>query len=467
MPAAASTDTPPVPLWAMAALALAMLLSALGTSIANVALPTLADTFGAPFQDVQWVVLAYLLASTTLIVGVGRLADMIGQRRLLLAGIAVFTIASVMCGAAPALPPLIAARAAQGLGAGVMMALATAFVGSVVPKTRTGRAMGLLGTMSAVGTALGPTLGGVLIASFGWRAVFLINLPLGLLGFAIAWRGLPKDVPDDDARVGFDVPGMLLLVLTLSAYALAMTTAGFGPVNAALLLAAGMGIWLFVVVEKRVKAPLISPAIFRDRRLAAGLAMGLLIAAVLMTTLVVGPFYLARALALSPVLVGLAMSAGPLAAALTGIPAGRAVDRFGAQAMAAAGLTGVAAGCGLLVLAPAALGVLGYVGPLVIITSAYALFQAANNTAVMTDVPPDRRGVVSGLLNLARNLGLITGASVMGAVFAHGVGPAGITAAAPGAVVQGLHMTFAAAGVLALTALAISLGARSRAQIPA
>src|SRR5689334_9053117 len=178
--------------WALAGLSLAVLLSSLGTSIANVALPTLAQAFAASFQQVQWIVLAYLLAVTALIVGVGRLGDIVGRRRLLLAGAALFTTASALCGLAPALSMLIAARAAQGLGAAVMMALAMALVGETVAKHRTGSAMGLLGTMSAIGTALGPSLGGILIAGAGWRAVFLVNVPLGIVALLLA-RALPVD----------------------------------------------------------------------------------------------------------------------------------------------------------------------------------------------------------------------------------------------------------------------------------
>src|SRR6266481_9791839 len=210
--------------WALASLSLSMLLSSLGTSIANVGLPTLAQAFSASFQDVQWIVLAYLLAITTLIVSVGRLGDITGRRRLLLAGIFLFTVASVLCGVAPTLRLLIAARAAQGLGAAIMMALTMAFVGETVPKQQTGSAMGLLGTMSAIGTALGPSLGGVLIAGLGWRAIFLVNAPLGILTFVLAHRSLPADIkgPKTDGA-GFDTTGTLLLALTLAGYALAMT----------------------------------------------------------------------------------------------------------------------------------------------------------------------------------------------------------------------------------------------------
>src|ERR1044071_9458039 len=179
---------------ALASLSLSMLLSSLGTSIANVGLPTLAQAFGASFQQVQWIVLAYLLAITTLIVGVGRLGDIVGRKRLLRSGLLLFTTASVLCGLAPTLRLLIAARAAQGLGAAVMMALTIAFVGDTVPKEKTGSAMGLLGTMSAIGTALGPSLGGVLIAELGWRAIFVVNVPLGILTFFLAHRYLPHDL---------------------------------------------------------------------------------------------------------------------------------------------------------------------------------------------------------------------------------------------------------------------------------
>ena len=448
----------------LASLSLTMLLSSLGTSIANVGLPTLGPAFDASFQQVQWVVLAYLLAITTLIVSVGRLGDLIGRRRLMLAGIVLFTAASLLCGAAPTLWLLVAARAAQGLGAAVMMALTMALVGEAIPRERTGSAMGLLGTMSAVGTALGPTLGGVLIAALGWRSIFLINLPLGLLAWLLAWRYLPGDrraLPADPIR--FDHPGTLLLALTLAAYALAMTLGRgqFGLLNAALLMAAGVGGLAFVFAESRAASPLIRLAMLRNPVLGAGVAMSALVTTVVMATLVVGPFYLSGALALDATRVGLVMSAGPIAAALTGLPAGRMVDRFGAQGMTVAGLIAMTVAAFVLALMPLRFGVLGYIAPLVVITAGYALFQAANNTAVMTDVPAAQRGVVSGLVNLSRNLGLITGASVMGAVFARAAAASDGAMAHAEAVAAGMRVTFAVGAILIVIAMAMSLAGRA------
>ena len=449
--------------WALASLSLSMLLASLGTSIANVGLPSLTQAFSATFQEVQWVVLAYLLAITTLIVSAGRLGDLTGHRCLLLAGIFLFTVASLLCGVAPTLGMLVGARALQGLGAAVMMALTMAFVGAAVPKEKTGSAMGLLGTMSAIGTALGPSLGGALIAGLGWRAMFLVTVPLGLVVWLLARSHLPADRRQVVVgRPGFDLLGTLLLALTLGAYALAMTLGrgNFGLHNLALLLAAGVGVVLFVLVEMRAAAPLVRLAMFRNPILAAGFATSALVSTVLMATLVVGPFYLSRALGLNPVFVGTIMTVGPLVAALTGVPSGRLVDRFGAQHATVAGLVGIVTGSAVMAALPTGSGIPGYVGPLVVITAGYALFQAANNTAVMSDVHPEQRGTTSGLLNLSRNLGLITGASVMGAVFALGAGATDIMAAPPPAVASGMKITFAVAAGLTVGALLVAVGGR-------
>ena len=438
-----------------------MLLSSLGTSVANVALPTLAKAFKASFQEVQWVVLAYLLAVTVPIVSVGRLGDITGRRRLLLSGIFLFTAASVLCAVAGSLGMLTAARALQGLGAAVMMALTVAFVGDAAPEARTGTAMGLLGTMSAVGTALGPSLGGVLLSGLGWRAIFLANLPLGGLTLLLAHRHLPADRQAPRAeRAGFDTVGTLLLALTLAAYALAVTTGRgrFGALNVALLLVAVSGGVLFVLVERKAASPLIRLSMLRDPVLAGSLAMSALVLTVMMATLVVGPFYLSRALGLDAALVGFALSAGPLVSALTGVPAGLVVDRLGARRMIRVGLSGMLAGSSALAVTPAITGVAVYIALVVVITAGYAVFQAANNTAIMAHAGPEQRGVISGMLGLSRNLGLITGASVMGALFAFASAASDITAARPEAVASGMRVTFAAAAVLSACALGLTRG---------
>ncbi|MBK5961728.1 MFS transporter [Rhodoplanes elegans] len=452
----AEAERSAAPRGALAALSLSMLLASLGAGAANVALPTLVTAFGASFAAVQWVVLGYLLAVTTLIVIAGRLGDAIGRRRVLLGGLALFTVASALAGVAPSLGLLIAARVVQGTGAAVLMALTLAAVADTVPKERIGSAMGLLGTMSAVGTALGPSLGGILITSFGWRVLFLVNLPLGLVAMLLAARHLPADRSASKAdRAAFDIAGTVLLAAVLAAYALAVTLGRgpLGPLAPALLAAAAVGLVVFVAVERRAASPLIRPALLADPRLGAALFGNAVVSTVMMATLVVGPFHLARGFGLDPAPIGLVLAVGPLVAATTGVPAGYLVDRMGAARTTFVGLAAVAIGAALLAAVPVRLGIGGYVAAIAVATAGYALFQAANNTAVLAAVTADRRGVVSGMLNLSRNLGLVTGASVMGAVFAAATGASEIASAPPAAVAFGFRVTFLVGAGLAAVAL--------------
>lgn len=241
-------------------------------------------------------------------------------------------------------------------------------------------------------------------------------------------------------------------------YSLAMTLGrgNFGALNLTLMLGALLAGALFIGVERRAASPLLAPAMFRHPALTAGLAASALVMTVMTATLVVGPFYLSRALGLSAAQVGLVMSAGPAVAILTGIPAGYLVDRFGSQRIAQLGLAAVAAGAALLSLLSRA-GVLGYVAPIALLTAGYALFQVANNTMLMKDLFPERRGLIAGMVNLARNLGAITGASAMGALFYLA---SQRVAGAAAAAAYGMQVTYGVAALLALAALLIAFGGR-------
>lgn len=438
-----------------------MLLSSLGISSPNVALPTFVTVFAAPFQEVQWIVVSYLLAITIMIVSVGRLGDLFGHRRILLCGIALFTLASLLCGLAPTLPMLIGARVLQGIGAAILMALTMALVRESVPKEKTGSAMGLLGTMSAIGTALGPSVGGVLVARFGWQSIFWIMAPLGVVNFVMVRRFLPVQrlQASMSGAKRFDSVGTVLLAVTLACYTLGVTLGGghFERLNRELLMAAAACAVVFLLVESRLAAPLIKLSVFRNPVLGASLAMNALISTVMMTTLVVVPFFLSRGLGLEAALIGVVMATGPVISIFCGVPAGKIVDRVGAPTIIVTALVQMSIGAFALSALPAMIGIAGYVIAIVILTPGYQLFQASNNTVVMIDVPADQRGVISGMLTLSRNLGLVTGASVMGILFSHAVGSADPTTASPGAVIAGMRLTFTVAGVLLLIALSLAL----------
>ncbi|MFW2542287.1 MFS transporter [Primorskyibacter sp. 2E107] len=382
----------------MLCLSLSMVLASLGTSIANIALPTLALAFDVPFHWVQWIVIAYLVSITLFVVIAGRLGDVFGRQRMLLLGLVLFSLASALCGLASSLWMLIAARAIQGIGAAFMMTLTIALVRETVGTERVGRTMGLLGTMSAVGTALGPSLGGVLIDWVGWPAIFLVLVPVGLLAAGLALRFLPAVAP----------------------------------------------------VEK---TPRLNVSALGKSGVFPGLAVNFLVANVMMATLVVGPFYLAFALHLQEAVVGLVMSVGPALSICTGVPSGRLVDSWGRRRVLALGLGTLAAGALSLSVLPATFGVVGYIAAIAILTPGYQMFQSSNTVMVMADVSADQRGAVSGLLNLSRNIGLISGASVMGAIFSAGVGSAAIEDAPSAAVTDGLQITFLLAGLSILVAL--------------
>lgn len=383
---------------ALLCLSLSMMLASLGTSIANIALPTLASAFDAPFHQVQWVVIAYLVAITLFVVIAGRLGDMFGRQRMLVLGLVLFSLASLLCSLASGVWMLVAARTLQGVGAAFMMTLAIALVRETVGTERVGRAMGLLGTMSAIGTALGPSLGGVLIHWGGWPAIFIVPVSGGLLAAGLALQFLPSVVP-----VG--------------------------------------------------KTPRLNLSALGENGVLRGLAANLLVANVMMATLLVGPFYLAIALGLQETTIGLVMSVGPVISICTGVPSGRLVDTWGARRVLLLGLGIVALGSLSLSALPAIFGVVGYIAAITILTPGYQMFQAANNAMVLADIPADQRGAVSGLLGLSRNIGLISGASVMGVVFYAGVGTGNIENATQGAIVDGLQTTFLLGGLSILVAL--------------
>ena len=375
----------------MVSLALASVLPSLGSSVAPVALPTLATSFQVSFGTVQWVVLAYLGALTLALFVVGGVSDRVGHGRFLRVGLVVQVVASGAGLLAPSLPVLLAARAGQGVGAAIIAVAAMGLLSELVPAARTGRAMGLMGSMSALGTALGPSLGGALVGVFGWRGLFVPSVVIGVAAHGLALRYLPRTRPVEPAPRGGRLGGIL--------------------------------------------EPLF------DAHLRVGLGTNVIVSAVLMSTLVVGPFHLA-ALGLDAAAIGGVMSIGPITAAIAGVPAGRLVDHLGPASAAVAGLSGLSFGTLLMtVLAP---GALAYAGALVVVTAGYALFQAANNTVVLRGALPHERGARAAALNLSRNVGLMAGTSVLGAVF----------------MAAGLPVAFAVSTGLVLVALAFTRAAR-------
>ena len=337
--------------WILTGLSLAILMSSLDTSIVNVALPSLVKGLNTTFASVQWVVLSYLLVVTALIVGIGRLGDILGKRRLYLFGIALFTVASAACGLATSCGVLIVARAVQGLGAAIMMALSFALAGDLFPKKEMGKTMGLLSGMVSLGFAMGPSLGGLLIGSVGWPSIFLVNVPFGILACVVLGKFLPHTAPKPFS-LGFDWIGTLILGIGLVAYALSMTSSEdrgfFDSIVIGLLILAGVFLFLFFKIEKRTAAPLVNLRLFNDPLLSTSLIMGVLIYAVMMSVVLIFPFFMAIVDRFSPQKIGLLLSFGPLVTTLTSFLAGATADRFGARQTMVGGIFILMLGCLLI-----------------------------------------------------------------------------------------------------------------------
>lgn len=447
------------PRLAIIALSGAVLLASMAVSITSVALPALSRAMEAPVSAVQWVVLIYLLSVTITIVLAGRCADLFGHRFILLCGLTIFTASSLLCAIAPNLTALIIARAIQGIGGAILMALPVSVIRGMVSGERTGSAMGLLASMSAVGTALGPALGGLLIAGFGWRSAFILLTVCGFVLSALAIRAIPSSAPVHKTCRSLDLSGAFLLAVVLFLYAL-ITSGQQSTVGWALsftIPAALLALILFIIVEVKSPSPLVPLPVLRNPAISASLITNWLISSVMMAMLVVGPLFLSFGLLLGEAQTGLVVAVGPVVAALAGIPAGRLTDRFGTKRILTAGLVAMSMALICMAYLPVQIGITGYIVSLVMLTPCFQLFLAGNNTAIMITAPEDQRGIVSGLMGLSRNLGFMTGASVMATIFITALGQEDLVHATVNSVGSAFTVTLLTAAGLALISLIITL----------
>jgi MFS family permease len=366
-------------------------------NIVNVALPTLGAELRAHVDALQWIVNAYLLAITATLVAMGRLGDRLGHRALYAAGLVVFTLGSALCGAAPGLGALVAARVLQALGASAMMAIGPAVVTASFPPGMRGRALGAVGTVVAAGLMLGPPVGGLILSALSWRWVFYVNLPVGIAGTLWALRVLPRG----------GVAG----------------------------------------------GPLLDLSPFRIPAFSLGLLAGFLSYAAMFSQTFLTPFLLARVLDVSPGRLGLVLSAVPVALAVSSPLAGWISDRFGGRRLPAFGMAVVAGALATLSLAGASATVASVAAHLFAAGIGMGLFQAPNNATVMGSLPRARLGSGGGFLATARNAGMAAGVALAGTLFALRAGPE----AAGAEFLDGYALALRAGALLAVASAAVSL----------
>ena len=441
------------------------LLATIDGSIVNVAFPTLVDELDTSFNVIQWVALAYLLTIATLTMGMGRLGDVVGKKLLYVTGIVVFTVGSALCGLAPDVSWLIGFRVVQAIGAVLILALGAAILVEAFPATERGKALGWIGTTVSLGIVSGPVIGGLLISSFSWRAIFFVNIPVGIIGMVMAIRYVPHTAPPH--RQQFDIAGAVLMSLALFALSLALTLGqdlGFGSP----LIVAGFAVFLlasaaFVAVELRSDSPMLQLRLFRSPMLTVSVVTGFLTFSCLAATFFLLPFYLEGVLGLGVGQVGLLLGAAPLMMGLVSPVSGTLSDRLGVRRLTLLGLViiaGVYLGFTTLDLDTTVGHYLVLAIPLGI---GLGLFNSPNNSAIMGSVPPEYMGIGGGLLTITRLLGQISGVAVLGSVWAASVAAAaggslpseGAPAADPVAQVAGLHATFIVSGVIMIASVIV------------
>jgi DHA2 family multidrug resistance protein-like MFS transporter len=432
-------DGLPVPrrYWSVAAIWLAMTMSVLDGAIANVALPTIAGELHASAASSIWIVNAYQLAITVTLLPLAALGDRLGYRRVYMAGLAVFTLGSLGCALSHTLPSLTAARVLQGLGAGGIMSINSALVRFTYPKSMLGRGIGLNAVVISISAALGPTVAAAILSRWSWEWLFAINVPLGLMAIAIAFRSLPTTVGSsrkfdwvsavlNAATFGFLITGAESVVREGLASGLAKLAVG--------VAAGAMLIWR----ELRLEHPLVPFDLLRIPIFGLSILTSIFSFAAQMMAYVGLPFYFQSVMGRSAVETGLLMTPWPLAVGVAAPIAGRLSDRHRAGTLGGVGLVVFAAGLGLLsAIRPGATN-LDIAWRMAVCGLGFGFFQSPNNRAMVTAAPMHRSGAAGGALATARLLGQTAGA-VTTALFFHLAGThATTTALATAAGLAGL-----------------------------
>ena len=395
----------------------------LDASIVTVALPALERHFHATLGAVTWVGLTYMLVLVALVAAVGRFADMIGRKLLYTYGFVVFIVGSALCGLAPSLLALNGFRVLQAGGAAMLQANSVAIIYLAMPREQIGRGIGIQGAAQALGLALGPTVGGLLIAAGGWRLIFFVNVPVGVLGTILAWFLVPRS-RHLQARVRFDWAGLAMFVPAVICLLAAVSfgnQSGWGsPLIIGLLAAAVVLGWMFQRWERGVHAPMLDLSLFRRAPFSAGISSGLLSYVALFGVLFVVPFYLDRALGVGPSRAGLELTVMPVALGIVAPLAGRWADRVGARSLTVAGMaTSAAAFAALAVLHG---GVMVFLVELAVLGVGLGMFTPPNNAAIMSSAPREESGVAAGILNMTRGMGTAMGLAFTSLVFGLVVG---------------------------------------------
>ena len=395
-------------------------MSTLDASLVSVALPTLSVDLNSELSRLQWVITAYLLVISSLLPVFGRIADLIGRKKVFSLGFIFFSFGSFLCGLAPNIGFLISMRIIEAIGASMLMANSNAIITANFPPQIRGRALGLVGSVVALGSLSGPAIGGLLLEILSWRSIFYLNLPIGILGFIAALIILPNDKPNQE-KENFDVLGALFFTTGMILILFALSEGqDWGWDSLPIMTGITLGIVLlgsFFITEKRVKHPIIDLSLYSIKPFFIGTLASFLSFTALFTNNMLMPFYLQHVLNFTPFYVGLVMTANPLVMAFVAPLSGKASDRIGPKKLSTVGLIFTSLGLFYLTTVTSTSSAWAVVpGPLLIGLGS-GMFNSPNNSSVMGSVPKAKLGVAGGIMALVRNVGMVIGTALSVTIF--------------------------------------------------
>lgn len=446
--------------WILGAVACGTFMATLDSSIVNIALPTLTKELASDLSQVKWVVILYLLTITCLLLPFGRLSDQLGRKRVFQSGYLIFTFGSILCSFAPSLHLLVSARVIQAIGASMLMANGPAIITAAFPGDGRGGALGTLSMVVSAGLISGPSLGGLLISAFGWRSIFLLNIPIGIIGVFLVQHFLDKDI-EPEGRIPFDWMGAILqsvilisMIVIFDPPTLSLGAASYHLSRFFLAcIVAGM-VSIFIAVESQAAAPLFDLSLMRIQTFWTSNLAALLTFVAFSAVTVLMPFFLEEVMHLQTHATGALMTAVPLTILIVAPISGRLSDKFGGRGLSVAGslvgalaLFGMAGGFGAGI--TDTMSTHAVIFALASIGLAIGLFQSPNNNAIMGAVPINKIGVASAFLATIRNLGLVIGTGLATGIFTWRMD------LTHGDFVHSLHFThLMAAGVAVLATIA-------------
>lgn len=394
-------------------------MATLDGSIVNVALPTLTDYFKTDITTIEWVIMAYLLTITSLLLSLGRLSDIFGRKSIFAGGLAVFTLGSGLCALSATEGQLILFRVVQGIGAAMTMATGVAIITHAFPAKERGKAMGLIGTVVAIGSMAGPVTGGFLIENIGWQSIFYINIPVGIFGTAMALSVLRREKTTKGQT--FDIPGALTLFISLISLLLALSRGqelGWRSGYIIFIFASSLVFFiLFIMAESKAGQPMMELRHFGNRPFAAASISALISFIAMFSTILLLPFFLEKELGYSPEKVGIVFLAVPLVMSVASPFSGWLSDRTNSYMLSSAGI-GIASFSILsLSFLTSSSGFIDVTSRLALLGLGMGLFQSPNNSIIMGSLPKEQLGIAAGTLGTMRNMGMVIGVAISGAVF--------------------------------------------------